>query len=177
MDAETLILAVLDAVPSKEIQGKKRLQKMSYFALQKGAEASVRFFLHDFGPFSADIASATDLLAFLGDLEEREVQIGRSRIYSKLYRLTDPSSVPEHLPEETVAAIRALDEFTTIELEIASTIFYFMSSERLNFSAAIDATKRLKPSKSQPGIIKRAQDALSKVGLYERGRANSMPGA
>jgi hypothetical protein len=31
MDAETLILAVLDAIPNNQIQGKKRLQKMSYF--------------------------------------------------------------------------------------------------------------------------------------------------
>ena len=172
MDAETLILAVLDAIPDKQIQGKKRLQKMSYFALQKGAKASVRFFLQDFGPFSADIASATDLLSFLGDIDEQEVQLGRTRLYSKLYRLKDPSNVPEHLPEEAVSAIRALDEFTTIELEIASTIFYFISSEGMNQSGATEATKRLKPSKSQPGIIKRAEDALSKVGLYERGRAN-----
>jgi uncharacterized protein YwgA len=172
MDAETLILAVLDAVPSKEIQGKKRLQKMSYFALQKGAKASVRFFLHDFGPFSADIASATDLLSFLGDINEQEVQLGRTRLYSKLYRLTDPNNLPERLPEEAATAIKMLDEFTTIELEIASTILYFISSEGMNQAGATEATKRLKPSKSQPGIIKRAEDALSKVGLYERGRAN-----
>ena len=31
MDAETLVLAVLDAVPDEKIQGRKRLQKMSYF--------------------------------------------------------------------------------------------------------------------------------------------------
>src|SRR5260370_38368322 len=108
MDAETLILAVLDAIPNKEIQGKKRLQKMSYFALQKGAKASVRFFLHDFGPFSADIASATDLLSFLGDINEQEGQLGRTRLYSQLYRLTDPTNVPERLPEETAFAISEL---------------------------------------------------------------------
>jgi len=84
MDAETLILAVLAAVPNHEIQGRKRLQKMSYFALQKGASANVRFFLHDFGPFSADVASATDLLSFLGDIDEEEVQLGKTRLYSKL---------------------------------------------------------------------------------------------
>jgi uncharacterized protein YwgA len=177
MDAETLILAVLAAVPNNRIQGKKRLQKMCYFALQKGATASVRFFLHDFGPFSADVASATDLLSFLGDVSEKEVQLGRTRLYSKLYSLTDPSNVPERLPEDAGRAMQMLDEFSTIELEIASTIFYFMSSEGMNHSNATEATKRLKPSKSQPGIIKRADDALSKVGLYERGRANSMPGA
>lgn len=172
MDAETLILAVLDAVPGKKIQGRKRLQKLSYFALQKGTEAKVRFFLHDFGPFSADVASAVDLLTLLGDVDEEEVQIGRSRIYSKLYSLNDPRSVPEHLPGEAASAVRLLDEFTTIELEIASTIFYFMSAEGLDLGNAVQATKQLKPSKAQPGIVKRAQDALSKVGLDEGGRAD-----
>ena len=143
MDAETLILAVLDAIPNNQIQGKKRLQKMSYFALQTGAEADVRFFLHDFGPFSADIASATDLLSFLGDISEQEVQIGRNRLYSKLYRLTDPNNVPERLPEEAADAIRKLNEFSTIELEIASTILHFMSSEGMNQSSATEATQRL----------------------------------
>jgi uncharacterized protein YwgA len=172
MDAETLILAVLEALPTNKIQGKKRLQKMSYFALQKGAQANVRFFLHDFGPFSADVASATDLLSFLGDIDEQEVQVGSTRLYSKLYRLTDPSNVPERLPKEAASALQALDEFSTVELEIASTIFYFMSVEGQDQVHAIEATKRLKPSKSQPGIIKRAKDALAKVGLDERGRTN-----
>ena len=171
MDAETLILAVLAAVPNHEIQGRKRLQKMSYFALQKGASANVRFFLHDFGPFSADVASATDLLSFLGDIDEEEVQLGKTRLYSKLYRLADPGNVPEHLPQEAILAIQTPNEFSTIELEIASTIFYFMSSRGMNESAATDATRELKPSKSQPAIIRRAKEALSKVGLDERRRA------
>lgn len=176
MDAETLILAILDALPNGEIQGRKRLQKMSYFAQQMGADAGVRFFLHDFGPFSPDIASATDLLSFLGDVDEREIQVGRTKMYSKAYTLRDRSSVPEHLSSETTSAIQALDEFSTLELEIASTIFYFMSSEGLDSAGAVEATKRLKPTKSQPGVIARANEALSKVGLDERRRANSLPG-
>lgn len=171
MDAEALILAVLDAVPNHEIQGRKRLQKMSYFAVQTGTEANVRFFLHDFGPFSADVANAADLLAFLGDLEEQDVALGPTKRYSKRYRLADPQSVPARLPRESAEALRALNEFSTIELEIASTIFYFMS-QRMNEPQAVEATKKLKPSKSQPKIISRAKDALAKVGLDEIGRAN-----
>jgi len=171
MDAETLILAVLEAVPDHRIQGRKRLQKLCYFALQAGAPADVRFFLHDFGPFSADVASAADLLAFLGDISEEEVQLGRSKLYSKLYRLADLGSVPEHLPEAAATALRRLNDFSTIELEIASTIFHF-KAQGLDEAGAIDATKKLKPSKSQPGIVSRAREALSKVGLDERGRAN-----
>jgi uncharacterized protein YwgA len=171
MDAETLILAVLDATPNKQIQGKKRLQKMSYFAVRTGTQSNVRFFLHDFGPFSADVAAATDLLSFLGDVSEQEVQIGRLKRYSKLYSLTDPSGIPERLPARSADALRILDEYSTIELEIASTISYFMF-DGMDRADAIEATKQYKPSKSQPRIIERAVEALSKVGLYERGRAD-----
>jgi hypothetical protein len=60
-----------------------------------------------------------------------------------------------------------LSEYSTIELEIASTMFYFMK-DGLGHADAVEATKRLKPSKSQPRIIERAEEALSKVGLMRQ---------
>jgi uncharacterized protein len=176
MDAETLVLAVLDAVPDRQVQGRKRLQKLSYFAVRTGAPADAHFFLHDYGPFSTDVAAATDLLAFLGDISEQEIQIGPAKRYSKLYRLSDPSSVPERLPSNSVEALKILDRYSTIDLEIASTISYFMS-KGMSRTKAIEETKKLKPSKSQPKIIQRAQEALSKVGLDERGRTDQMSGS
>lgn len=162
---------MLDAVPEHKIQGRKRLQKLSYFAVQTGTKADVHFFLHDFGPFSADVANAADLLSFLGDVKESDVPVGPTKRYSKLYQLADPKAVPARLPKSSADALRALSSFSTIELEIASTIFYFMS-QQMNEVEAIEATKKMKPSKSQPKIINRAKDALAGVGLDERGRAN-----
>src|SRR4051812_21062797 len=116
MDAETLVLAVLDAVPDKEIQGKKRLQKLSYFAVKTGTHSDVRYFLYDFGPFSTEVAAATELLAFLGDVSEKEIQVGPTKRYSKLYRLSDPKNIPERLPPKSAEALRTLDKYSTIEL-------------------------------------------------------------
>jgi len=158
------------------VRGKKRLQKLAYLVVQAGTESTVRFFLHDFGPFSSEVAAATDLLSFVGAITEEEAQFVRTKRYYKIYRLTDPDIVPENLPANALAALSALNEYTTIELEIASTIRYFMS-QGLSPENAVEATTELKPSKSQPKIVQRAKEALSKVGLYESGRANQMSGS
>jgi uncharacterized protein len=175
MDAETLVLAVLHALPGHEVRGRKRLQKLAFFAIQSGAKADARFFLHDFGPYSTEVAGATDLLSFLGDIAEEEAQFTRTKKYYKLYRLSE-SEVPEKLPAVASNALAALSSYTTIELEVASTIQYFMT-KGLPFDEAIRETKKLKPSKSQPRIIQRAEEALSKAGLYEGRREDQVSGS
>ena len=40
---------------------------------------------------------------------------------------------------------------------------------------AIQEAKKLKPSKSQPTIIQRAEEALSRAGLHEGRRENQVP--
>jgi uncharacterized protein YwgA len=173
MNAEDLVIAVLRALPTHEVRGRKRLQKLAFFAAQTGAEADVRFFLHDFGPFSAEIAGATDLLSLIGAISEEDAQFERTKRFYKVYRLPDPKGATDQLPSSASGALRKLNEYSTLELEIASTIRYFMCTG-LSDEKAIAATKNLKPSKSEPKIIERAQEALSKVGLYERGRTDQV---
>jgi uncharacterized protein len=174
MDAESLVLAVLDALPNQEVRGKKRLQKLAYFVTQAGTDSTARFYLHDFGPFSSDVAGATDLLSFVGTISEKEAQFVRTKRYYKVYRLTDPEVVTERLPAKALDTLHKLNDYTTIELEIASTIRYFISNG-YSLEDAIRATTELKPSKSQPTIIQRAKEALLKVGLYEGGGTDQMP--
>ena len=175
MDAESLVLAVLGAVPRHEVGGKKRLQRLAFFAVQAGAKCNVKFFLHDFGPFSTEVANATDVLSFFGAISEREAQLPKTKRYYKIYCLQDTKTVSEDLPEGTTEALRMLNEYSTIELEIASTIRYFMNAGQAA-EKAIEATKKMKPTKSAPRIVQRAEEALSKVGLYERGRADQVSG-
>jgi len=174
MNAETLVLAVLDAVPGREIHGRKRLQKLSYLTAESGVSSSVRFFLHDFGPFSSEVAAATDYLSFLGDVTERDVQFGPAKKYVKLYRLAEAASIPEQLPRHAISILEKLNEYSTIELEIASTIRYFMN-KGMSAEDAIAETRQLKPSKSAQAIINRAREALLKAGLYERRREGQVP--
>jgi uncharacterized protein YwgA len=173
MDAETLVLALLDALPEREIPGKKRLQKLSYLAAESGVSCKARFFLHDFGPFSAEVAAATDFLLFLGDVRERDIQFGRAKRYLKLYRLDESARVPEKLPKPVIGALQTLNAYSTIELEIASTIRYFMS-KGMNVENAVEETQQLKPSKAVPRIVNRAREALLKAGLYEGRRKGQM---
>lgn len=175
MDAESLVLAILGAVPQHEVRGRKRLQKLAFLAVQTGTTSSVRFFLHDFGPFSTEVAGATDLLTYVGTISEEEAQFSRTKRYYKLYRLLDPDAVSQRLPAQSSGALEKLNEYSTVELEIASTIRYFMS-KGLAAEDAVRETKELKPSKSEPKIIERAKDALAGIGLYERGRADQVSG-
>jgi len=175
MNAENLILAILGALPNHEVRGKKRLQKLAFFVVQTGIPSNVKFFLHDFGPFSTEVASATDVLSYVGAITEAEGQFEKTKRYYKIYSLPDPVIVSEKLPANALSILTTLNAYSTVELEIASTIRYFLS---VGYGAegAIKATRELKPSKSLPKIVERAEEALLKVGLYERGRTDQMSG-
>jgi len=174
MDAEALVLAVLDVLPQNEVQGRKRLQKLTFFAVETGVDTDVKFFLHDFGPFSPQVAAATDFLSLVGDIQEREGQYGAAKRYLKIYRLANSNAVSEKLPVPVTAVIDALNKYSTIELEIASTIRHFISKANLSVDDAAEATKELKPAKSAPQILSRAKEALARIGLDERRRENSV---
>jgi uncharacterized protein len=171
MDAESLVLAILDALPTHEVHGKKRIQKLAFFAVQTGTASNVRFFLHDFGPFSADVANAIDVLSYVGAVSEKEAQSVRTKRHYKVYRLADSESIEQHLPSAALNALRKLNDYSTIELEIASTIRYFIQ-KGYSPQAAIQETKELKPTKAATRIIERAKEALAGVDLYERGRTD-----
>lgn len=174
MEAESLVLNLLNALPKKEVRGKKRLQKLAYLAVNSGVQADARFFLHDFGPFSPQVANATSFLTLVGDIEESDVLVGSTKKHLKVYRLVDRTTVTDELSPAVKSALLKLDSYSTIELEIASTILYFLSKGSA-LNQAIEATERLKPSKSEKPIIERAKKALAEVGLDERRRADQMP--
>lgn len=174
MDAEGLVLAVLRAIPGHEIGGKKRLQKLAFFAVQGAVQSNVKFFLHDFGPYSSEVANATDVLSFFGEISEREEQLPKTKRYYKVYNLKHGAATASAtLPVEASCNLKTLNEYSTIELEIASTIRYYMNAGH-EPASAIEATKKLKPTKSIPKIVQRAEEALSKVGLYEGRRTDKM---
>jgi len=167
MDAEAFIVALLDVLPGKEIRGRKRLQKLGFIAQVLGAPISARFFLHDFGPFSREIASAADMLTLVGELDENDIPIGATKKFVRVYKLNGTAHVAEPLSAGVAGAVDVLQRYSTVELEIASTILYFHQNESLPWPDAVSATTELKPTKSVPQVISRATDALAGVGLYE----------
>jgi uncharacterized protein YwgA len=168
MNAETFVLALLAVLPDKLIRGRKRLQKLAYLALNKGAPADVKFSLHDYGPYSPEIANAAQMLTLLGDVAENEVQLGALKKFVTEYKLEGPANkFAEMLSNEVrEAVVRLNSHYSTIELEIASTILYFELTWQ-SHADAISATKRMKPTKSENYIISKAEAALREVGLNE----------
>ncbi|QAY95101.1 hypothetical protein CWB41_04635 [Methylovirgula ligni] len=170
MDAEGLVLGVLQAVPGNVVRGRKRLQKLAYFAIKTGAAAEgVKYSIRDFGPFSLQVANAASFLSFVGELEERDEPIGRSQKFVKVYSLANLGSTAPNLPDSTQVALKKLSEYSSIELEIASTISFFISQGMTN-DQAIKATRELKPAKSAEQIVQRAEEALAEVELNDEGR-------
>jgi hypothetical protein len=175
MDAETFVLALLNTLPEKEIRGRKRLQKLVFITKAIGAPVSAKFFLHDFGPFSAEIASATEMLTFVGEIDESDVQLGATKKFVKVYKLNRDAEVHQHLSIGVSKALKDLQRYATVELEIASTILYYHQEKGLPWPSAIEATKELKPSKSVPQVVLKAKEALAMVGLYEGRGTDQVP--
>ena len=173
MNAEALVVSLLAELPQQKLNGRTRLQKLSYFVANSGA-SDIKFFLHNYGPFSAELAAATDSLALWGEIEEKEEAFGPLKRFRKVYSLKSKEARPEPLPKSASAVLKVLNEYQTMELEIAATIHFFMS-RGMSIGDAISETRRIKPMKSDPQIIKRAQEALTRAGLYERGRADQVP--
>jgi uncharacterized protein YwgA len=169
MDAEGLVLGVLAAMPNATVKGKKRLQKLAFFAKECGADASVNFRIHDFGPYSFEVSNAADTLSVFGYISESDEVVGSTHRYVKVYHLDNTSFIKDNLPESTAECLRKLNKYTSIELEVASTIRYFYAHESLDMQSAIDATKDLKPSKTSQPIVNRAIEALSELKLNNEG--------
>jgi uncharacterized protein len=174
MDAQALVLAILNDLPGRKIQGRTRLQKLAFFAVESGASSDVSFSLHNYGPFSLQVAQATELLSLMGEITEEEIPLGPLKRYKKVYSLPNPAVVSESLPARASKVLHDLNRYSTIELEIASTVRYFLTVG-LSPDDAIRETKKLKPSKAQATIVGRAEEALRKADLYEGKRAHQMP--
>jgi uncharacterized protein len=172
MDAEALVLSLLEASPGREVAGRKRLQKLAFFASRLGVPTSARFFLYDYGPFSAEVASAIAMLPLIGEIDETDRELNDTR-FVNVYSLNGDSEVPERLPQSVAEQISKLHRFTTIELEVASTILFY-KEQGVSWSEAFDATRELKPSKTAPTIIANAKKALAEVDLYERRGKNTL---
>lgn len=165
MNTEDAIVAIVGAVNHRQIEGRKRLQKFVHLLKRGGIDIPARFKIHHYGPFSEDVATAADSLVFEGVLEEKVEPKGAYRTFQYVYSL--PKSCPKS--EAPVGRfkklIQELDQFTTIELEVASTIAFFEETGRTH-QEAIEQTKFLKPNKAVSSVTAKAEDILCLVSTY-----------
>lgn len=165
MDAELFVLNTLISMPKKTVKGKKRLQKLCFFAIELGVRADVNFRIHDFGPYSSEVSNAAEMLLLFGYVSEADEPMGVYQKFITVYSLNDAPNDMETFDPSVSEKLKKLDYFTSIELEVASTIRYFISRERKTLEGAITCTKEIKPTKTTDAVLKRALAALDAVEL------------
>lgn len=156
------LLALLASAPDHKIQGRKRLQKMCFLLKCAGADVKIDFRLLHYGVFSTDVADVADELVLTGMVKEDIKPIGIYDTFQSIYQLPSDSEKIGELPEALRDVVSQLNEFTTIELEVASTIAYFVN-KGLSQSDALAETKKLKPSKAIRPVIRKAKKILAIV--------------
>jgi uncharacterized protein len=160
MTVDKYIKEIIASVPSKRVEGKKRLQKLVFLVSEAGFPVDAKFFLKDYGPFSRDVEIASDFMSIFGELIESSTQTGYSNYIATVYELPSDQIDSISPSEDFSEVVRIMDSFRTVELEIASTIRYFQD-QGLPFSSALHETREMKPSKSTDKVIGRAKEILS----------------
>ncbi|GMV50925.1 MAG: hypothetical protein AMXMBFR67_24680 [Nitrospira sp.] len=157
MKINDAILAIVST--SGKVEGRKRLQKMVHLVKQSGADIPVAFRIHHYGPFSEDVANSAEMMVFEGELEEDIEKAGPYDTFQYLYSTKRTPSVSSKLRE----MIMKLNQYSTVELEVASTIAFFQA-EGLDHDKAVEQAKVLKPKKTTSRVLGRSEEILQLVG-------------
>ena len=163
MTPDRAILAILETVPSRRVRGKKRLQKLSYLWQASGVPIEANFKIKYYGPFSSEIEDACALLSLFGDIEEKEVTAGYADYLSTEYSLpTEHVVVALPVDEEQKKILVNLDGFNTVDLEVASTVLFFVKSH-MSLDDAIKKTKEIKPTKVNLKTIESSRKIIAEL--------------
>jgi uncharacterized protein YwgA len=160
MTADELVYAVISALPGQKVDGKKRLQKMCFFAALQSEEARKLFRIHNFGPYSVGVDQASEVLSMFGILKARDIAVGVSQTYVRSYSLgqVEPNLSKTFVVDLTL--LENLNKYSTVELEVASTVAFFRIIEGRDFAQSIELTRRMKPTKVNSSTIEKSQAIL-----------------
>lgn len=158
MSLDDVILAIVSTCG--KVEGRKRLQKFVHLLHVAGVAASVDFMIHHYGPFSERVALAADSMVSDGELKEELEIVAPYNTYQYAYKISGSKKLK--LPNSVKRLIQTLDQFSTVQLEVASTIAYY-ENEGWRRDEAIKKTQYLKPTKAVPAVLKKAEEILSLV--------------
>jgi len=163
MHAEDFVFGIIAALPDRKIKGKKRLQKLAFLLKTAGAKCNVRFDIRDYGPFSREIAAAAQFLALKGRIDEAEEPIGASGTFVTVYKAQSTlDGKVGLLPEKYKQILRRLDNYPTVDLEVAAT-FQFLRAAGFRAEAARRKTIELKPVKARPQVMRNVSKILEAI--------------
>lgn len=166
IDLSDLVVGMV-ALNGGMMVGKTRLQK-SFFLLERcGMGSGADFDYHNFGPFSAEVAMATDDAVAVGRLLPEE-KPGFHAVPYTLYRTAErpPKFLGELPAGEAAKKLKTMEGCSALELEVAATIVYLHDSGCGKM--AVQETKIRKPVKATDERVKRAVQLIRDLGLpYE----------
>ncbi|WOJ90100.1 hypothetical protein RZS28_01995 [Methylocapsa polymorpha] len=163
MTAEEIIVAILRTLPAHTVRGKKRLQKLVYFLQQAGVDCAATFQIRNFGPFSTEVELASTMLTLFGDIEEKEIETGYAKYLTIEYSLSEEAFEGDPLSAPFSEMLLSLNEFSTIDLEVASTVLFFEKSG-CDRTSAISRTRAIKPTKVNDKTLANANAILRLFG-------------
>jgi uncharacterized protein YwgA len=133
------------------IVGRTKLQKISFFLEAAGLGEGFEFKYKHYGPFSEELATATEDAVALRSISEKILPASWGGFYSdfSLASAESPTGVPERLKMAKAAA-----EADSVELELAATAL-FLSNE---VADPWKETARRKPEKAAGDRLRKAKE-------------------
>lgn len=153
-DLSDLVVGMV-ALNGGELVGKTRLQKTFFLLEECGMGGQADFDYHNFGPFSTEVAIATDE-AVAADRLLSDEKPGFHEVPYTLYTTAEDS--PEVLGNLTAKKatnkLKIMETYSALELEVASTIIYLRD---IGYGDdAVEETKLRKPVKATDERVDRA---------------------
>jgi uncharacterized protein len=139
------------------IVGRTKLQKIAFFLETAGLGAGFPFRYKHYGPYSEQLAAASQQAAMLNLINETETVAAWGGLYS-----TFQSQIPtdSNTPDARRRIAQEMVNADAVELELAATAL-FLAHERI--SDPWGETARRKPEKAEGGRLERAKQLYQKL--------------
>lgn len=156
------------------VDGRKRLQKVVCLLQYAGCDLGARFRLHYYGPYSDDVAEATNFLTQAGVLDEEEhsqplgsrysYQVsGKGKELLEQFRDTADARKAELLLPDYFALFSHLNQADLWLLELASTMAFYRKDVGKDWSAARTATSEFKNVDPRSDVLAQAEELAATV--------------
>lgn len=131
-------------VASKEIVGRKKLQKMVYISKKLGFPFQEKFEFHFYGPYSEELTLRVEELCNFGFIEETMEDKGN--YYQYKYEVTENGREFVHLSKMVIPKLEEclmnLNQKSARFLELVSTVLYFDQLPKIEVKEKIHTLKR-----------------------------------
>ncbi|MBU1173909.1 MAG: hypothetical protein KKH72_00790 [Alphaproteobacteria bacterium] len=145
----------------KDLVGRTRLQKTGFFLEHLGVGFGFDYVYHHFGPFSEELAEATDDAIALGLVNQEWRTSKNLQSYAVFHSAGAHIEAGDNSDEKRRKILKILDSYDAIALELAATAAFLEKSGQ--YKDAWAETCSRKPSKSSAERIRKAKSLLDEL--------------